>query len=951
MIHVCFALYDKTGTYSRFTGTAMLSLFENCSIPSPSITVHLLHDNTLTDDNREKFIQIANRYGQILKFYDVEKLCTDRIAEIEEYFPQARDSHYSIAMFYRFFIPYLLFPQGVEKAIYLDSDIIVNLDISEFWRVELRNHPLGVVPEIDNGTPVREVVLLIRDDIIPEEVYFNDGIMLMNLRVLQNEEYKIMAGMKYISKYPNAVCLDQDVLNYCFAASSLRLPMKFNYYVKFARLNGKFNLEDKILHYADGRNSLSMDSNDPYNRLFMDYLIKTPWLDVDTACALSGTWLPSRKNYSVSVVIPMYNAGEYIGECLDSLLIQTFQDFEVIIVDDCSIDDSVKIVEEYAPKFNGKLKLEKTEKNSGGGCVPRNIGIGLARGEYIQFLDADDMLLGNALRNSYTSAVLYDADVVYTAAYYMLKSPNDIYPYKDGMYEKMICALKEFTIDDPDKNLSRLLLESPEGNFHTCWTKFVRRDLLLKNKIFFPNLSIVGDFVWVINLYCLARRFLRISTPLYFHRSYNNNSLTRTIKPPREQCWQCLSAFVNFTKALHELEKENKILAKNPLYCLEASKKNFAWSFNQIEYARKELGNEGIYKILHNEFAKSFPDLSAVLLSFLFSFINEKVANDYYIELFSKFCFYFTAKIFVCINKKMANEAIQILSVSDGKAKLSKPEWWQRNRTSHMIDSSRGEVEIVAKAIVEGQVEIILSAPYVEDPEDRSKHIPYWIDYTALTVNSKTIFEKLTPIWHYRPYSYKMEVTAGDEIRIKTEWLPHRDDRLDISADIVNEKINTTTHKPTTLESKTIKSLSKRDTARIDVKFVSRASYGDFQILSASDNKAEILKPKWFQRNGIGYMIQSYAGKLEFVAKATTDGQITFNLRGKEIRTSEDWKNGIARRIPYWVDYTKLIVNERTILDSRTPAWCDEPYRYSLNVKANEEITVKIEWMPHSNDY
>ena len=72
MIHVCFGLYDKTGSYSKFTGTAMLSLFDNTT---SNVTVHILHDNTLTNDNREKFSYVAGRYGQRVKFYNVEKLC------------------------------------------------------------------------------------------------------------------------------------------------------------------------------------------------------------------------------------------------------------------------------------------------------------------------------------------------------------------------------------------------------------------------------------------------------------------------------------------------------------------------------------------------------------------------------------------------------------------------------------------------------------------------------------------------------------------------------------------------------------------------------------------------------------------------------------------------------------------------------------------------------------
>lgn len=947
MIHVCFSLYDKTGSYSKFTGTAILSLFDNTK---SKVTVHLLHDNTLTNDNHDKLIQIAERYGQLLKFYNVEELCADELAKIEECFPKVKESHFSIAMFYRFFIPTLLLPHEIEKAIYLDSDIIVNLDIAELWQVELANKPLGVVPEIDNGTPVREVCLLVRDAVISEEIYFNTGTLLMNLKVLQNQKIIILAGMKFVSEYPNSVCLDQDVLNYCFAASALKLPIKFNFYVKYARLKGNLNVRNKILHYADNRISFNMDLNDPYDHLFMNYFIKTPWFDVDTANALSRTSLPFRKNYAISVVIPMYNAENFIDECLDSLLKQTFQDFEVIVVDDCSTDNSVAIVESYIPKFNGRLKLTKTEENSSGAYVPRNIGMMLARGEYIQFLDADDMILTTALENLYIASCFYDAEVVYTSSYYILTASNNIRLCKDGMHRKLIDIQKEFTFDDLHKNLDQLLLELDEGNFCACWTKFVRRDFLLKNKIFFPNLFNAGDLIWTINVYCHVKRFLRMSIPIYFYRHYDN-CIMRMFSTSQQQCRFWFSSFIDLVKGFNELKKGNKVLTENPSYFLVFIKKYFNWILSRTEYARKELDNEEIYKVLNNEYLKSSNDLATELMLLLFNCVdNEKMFKDYYVKPMSKFKLYFTAKVFVLIDKKMNKESIEILSVSDEKACFSKPEWWQRNGTCHVIDSYMGELEIVAKAMVEGNVQIRLGGPWVLlNPKDASKRVPYWIDFTNLTVNDKLIFDTPTPAWNDRHYSYTISnVKANEEIKIHIEWLPHRDNRIDVKTDIINEEINTSPHKVNTVpESKIVKPLDKADTARIDVKFISEAIHSDFQIFSVSDERAKVLKPGWYQKSGIGYVIQSLNGELTFRAKATVEGRIELNLRGLEIRSPEDWAKGIAKRIPYWVDYTKLIVNGKTIIDERTPTWCDEPYRYNFNVKADEEITVKVEWMPH----
>ncbi|TWX54049.1 glycosyltransferase family 2 protein [Colwellia hornerae] len=92
----------------------------------------------------------------------------------------------------------------------------------------------------------------------------------------------------------------------------------------------------------------------------------------------------------ISIVIPMYNAEEYIQETLNSLKIQTYNMFEVIIIDNCSIDNSLKIVKKYSHYFNSLIIIECPE-NSGGPAKPRNLGIDRASGEYVAFLDADDV--------------------------------------------------------------------------------------------------------------------------------------------------------------------------------------------------------------------------------------------------------------------------------------------------------------------------------------------------------------------------------------------------------------------------------------------------------------------------------------------------------------------------------------------------------------------------------
>lgn len=139
MIHVCFGLHDKTGRYSKFTGTAVLSMFENHNTLTrrlPSITVHILHDNTLSTDNRDKFSYVAGQYGQLVKFYNVEELCAEKIEQLRESPMKRSMARYSVGAIFRFLIPHV-FSTEIKKVIYLDSDIIVNLNINELWQIEL----------------------------------------------------------------------------------------------------------------------------------------------------------------------------------------------------------------------------------------------------------------------------------------------------------------------------------------------------------------------------------------------------------------------------------------------------------------------------------------------------------------------------------------------------------------------------------------------------------------------------------------------------------------------------------------------------------------------------------------------------------------------------------------------------------------------------------------------
>ena len=134
--------------------------------------------------------------------------------------------------------------------------------------------------------------------------------------------------------------------------------------------------------------------------------------------------------------------------------------------------------------------------------------------------------------------------------------------------------------------------------------------------------------------------------------------------------------------------------------------------------------------------------------------------------------------------------------------------------------------------------------------------------------------------------------------------------------------------------------------ARIEIKFTPKSADGDFQIVSVSDDKADVSKPGWFQKNGIGYKIESHVSNFEIVTKTANDGQLTLNLRGLSVVDPKDK----SKRLPYWVEYANLTVNGKTLFATSKFAWHDKPYNYNMDVKADDEIKIQVEWLPHRSD-
>lgn len=114
--------------------------------------------------------------------------------------------------------------------------------------------------------------------------------------------------------------------------------------------------------------------------------------------------------YAISIIIPVYNAERYIKKCLNSILNQTFKNYEVIIVDDGSTDDSRQVIERYIKRFPSRFKM--LNKENGGQSSARNMALPLVDGEYMTFLDSDDYYDRKYLEILYKAAKKHDSDMV-----------------------------------------------------------------------------------------------------------------------------------------------------------------------------------------------------------------------------------------------------------------------------------------------------------------------------------------------------------------------------------------------------------------------------------------------------------------------------------------------------------------------------------------------------------
>ena len=210
----------------------------------------------------------------------------------------------------------------------------------------------------------------------------------------------------------------------------------------------------------------------------------------------------------ISVIIPVYNSEKYLRECLDSVLSQTFQDMEIIAVNNGSSDSSGMILEEYSGKDN-RIKIINQENKGPGGA--RNAGLEMAKGKYLFFIDSDDRVEKNFLESLIQFSIAYDCDIVQGGVCYVYN--------KKGLISKQTKKSGESGVLNRKEAINELIKQRIIKNF--AWGKLYKKDILLG--LTFPDRLLFEDFEWTQNAIDRCNNYGYVNRPLYLYRCHDES--------------------------------------------------------------------------------------------------------------------------------------------------------------------------------------------------------------------------------------------------------------------------------------------------------------------------------------------------------------------------------------------------------------------------------------------
>ena len=244
----------------------------------------------------------------------------------------------------------------------------------------------------------------------------------------------------------------------------------------------------------------------------------------------------------LSVIIPVYKVEKYIHKCIDSVLAQSFTDYELILVDDGSPDNCPQICDEYAKKDE---RIKVIHKQNGGLSDARNTGLDEVKGEYIYFLDGDDYIDSELFRKVIEKADSEHYDMV-SFSYRKVGDENKIFKFKKA----------EFCLDSKEKRADFIIgnyLQYKSG--FEAWNRIYRAEIIIKNRLrFYPNKEIYAEDVLFNLCYFVHAEKIAVMDDILHYYVIRDSSITGANKDTKIN--EYLKLCMEYEKYIKKYDKE-----------------------------------------------------------------------------------------------------------------------------------------------------------------------------------------------------------------------------------------------------------------------------------------------------------------------------------------------------------------------------------------------------------
>lgn len=530
-IHIVLAT-DKN--YIFPLSVTLISLLEN-SKKDTIYNVHCLVSNDIDTIYETKLVEIATKYTNCI--LEIHHMDSTQLPVIQTQIP-----HLSIVAYYKLLLPIIL--KDVDKVLWVDNDTMVLDDLTIMHRYSLDDNYIAGVKSPGVHAPDSWKREKLRELNLPNlSNYINTGTMVMNLKKMRDDNMVPLFLDLMKNEYDSD---DQDVLNVACFGSIKCIPFRFNVQAKFMEGPEKNKLdlvipfdeiEDArkfpcIIHYP-GPNKPWQDFSIYEAKKWIEYALLSPFkeeLENSRAykdykaecigCEIDGflsnvernnpifqipdNYSADNNQYKISIIIPCHNSQETISETLKSCLIQmaVIPEIEIICVDDGSTDATLCILSQWAKKYRNIKVFVQSNKGPG---LARNLGIKAAKGEYVAFMDADDLYPnGCVMDNLYKSAKKINANIC-GGSFSSLDGDRINYQYAFPF--------------EGYKFTERRVYQYSDYQYDYGYQRFIyRKSFLVDNNLWFPNYLRFQDPPFFSAAMVLAGWFMAVPECTYVYR-------------------------------------------------------------------------------------------------------------------------------------------------------------------------------------------------------------------------------------------------------------------------------------------------------------------------------------------------------------------------------------------------------------------------------------------------